>query len=192
MAVLVYAENWDGRFKKLIFELVSYASKLAEMLNTSASVVSIGNVEEGELKKLGDYGARKVLKVEADQFRDLDNQVYTNILSQAAEKEGADVILLPHSNTGKALASRLSVKLKAALGTSLIALPASLDPFTVYKKVFSGKAYASIVLKSDKKVLTLAQNSFELIETDNQATIESFTPEVDKADIKTRVIDRQI
>lgn len=191
MAVLVYAENWDGRFKKLVFELVSYASKVAEMLNTSASVVSIGNVEESELKKLGSYGARKVLKVEGDPFRNLDNQVYTNIISRAAEKEGADVILLPHSNTGKALAPRLSVTLKAALGTSLIALPVSLEPFTVYKKVFSGKAYATIVLKSEKKVLTLAQNSFELIETDNQAVIESFAPGIDEADIKTKVIDRQ-
>ncbi len=191
MAVLVYAENWDGKFKKLIFELVSFGSKLAEMLNTSTSVLSIGNVEESELNKLGNFGARKVLKVEGDPFKNLDNQVYTNLISQAAEKEGADVILLAHNNAGKALAPRLSVKLKAALGTSLIALPSSLEPFTISKKVFSGKAFANIILKSDKKVLTLAQNSFELIETNNQAAIESFTPEIDEKDIKTRVKDRQ-
>jgi electron transfer flavoprotein alpha subunit len=85
----------------------------------------------------------------------------------------------------------LSVKLKAALGSSLIALPSSLEPFTVYKKVFSGKAYANIILKSDKKVLTLAQNSFKLIETDNQASIESFAPEIDETEIKTKVKDTQ-
>jgi len=191
MAVLVYAENWDGKFKKLTFELISYASKIAEMLNTSTSVVSIGKVEESELNKLGNYGALKVLKVEGDQFKNLDNQVYTNIIFQAAQKEEANVILLAHNNTGKALAPRLSVKLKAALGSSLIALPSSLEPFTVYKKVFSGKAYANIILKSDKKVLTLAQNSFKLIETDNQASIESFAPEIDETEIKTKVKDTQ-
>jgi len=191
MAVLVYAENWDGKFKKLTFELISYASKIAEMLNTSTSVVSIGKVDESELNKLGNYGALKVLKVEGDQFKNLDNQVYTNIIFQAAQKEEADVILLAHNNTGKALAPRLSVKLKAALGSSLIALPSSLEPFTVYKKVFSGKAYANIILKSDKKVLTLAQNSFKLIETDNQASIESFAPEIDETEIKTKVKDTQ-
>ncbi len=191
MAVLVYAENWDGKFKKLTFELISYASKIAEMLNTSTSVISIGKVEESELNNLGNYGALKVLKVEGDQFKNLDNQVYTNIIFQAAQKEEANVILLAHNNTGKALAPRLSVKLKAALGSSLIALPSSLEPFTVYKKVFSGKAYANILLKSDKKVLTLAQNSFKLIETDNQASIESFAPEIDKTEIKTKVKDTQ-
>ena len=34
MSVLVYTENWDGKFKKLSFELVSYASGVAKMLNT--------------------------------------------------------------------------------------------------------------------------------------------------------------
>ncbi len=33
MSVLVYTENWEGKFKKLSFELVSYASSVAEMLN---------------------------------------------------------------------------------------------------------------------------------------------------------------
>ena len=30
MSVLVFTENWDGKFKKMSFELVSYASKIAE------------------------------------------------------------------------------------------------------------------------------------------------------------------
>ncbi len=34
MSVLVYTENWDGKFKKLSFELVSYASEIAKMINT--------------------------------------------------------------------------------------------------------------------------------------------------------------
>ena len=41
MAVLVYLENWDGGFKKLSFELVSYASKVAEMLDYQAIALSI-------------------------------------------------------------------------------------------------------------------------------------------------------
>ncbi len=189
MAVLIYVENWDGKFKKLSFELVSYASKIAEMLNTTTSVVSIGNVEENELAKLGNYGASKVLKVEGEKLGSLDNQVFTNIIAQAAEKEGANVILLSHNNSGKALAPRLSVKLKAALGSGLTQLPVSAAPFTVYKKVFTGKAFANVVLKSETKILTLAQNSFELVETGGTVTVEAFTPEM--GEFKTVVKDVQ-
>ena len=63
MSVLVFTENWDGKFKKLSFELVSYASKLAEILNTSAIALTIGTVSDDELKKLGKYGAAKIIKV---------------------------------------------------------------------------------------------------------------------------------
>ena len=51
MSVLVYTENWDGKFKKLTYELVSYAAGIAKMLNTTVTAVSIGNVADDELKK---------------------------------------------------------------------------------------------------------------------------------------------
>jgi len=191
MAVIVFAENWDGKFKKLSFELVSYGSKVAGMLNTSNVVLSIGDVENEELNKLGDYGADKIIKVQHEKLKNLDNKAYTSVIAQVAEKEGASVLLLSHNNTGKALAPRLSVKLKAGLGSALIQLPASVEPFTVCKKVFSGKAFAYITIKSDIKILTLMQNSFESVLSQNNATIESFSPELDVGIIKTEVTDVQ-
>jgi len=187
MSVLVYTENWDGVFKKLSFELVSYAAKVAEMMETSVTAVSIGDVADDELNKLGTYGASKIVKVDGNTT--LDNQVYTSIIAQVAAAESATVVIISHNNTGKAIAPRLSVKLKAAVGAGLIKLPVSTEPFTVSKKVFSGKAFANVVLKTDVKILTLAQNSFELIETGGSATIENFSAEVGEA--KTIVKDVQ-
>jgi electron transfer flavoprotein alpha subunit len=66
MSVLVYTENWDGKFKKLSFELVSYATGVAKMLNTTVTAVSIGKVDESELKKPGDYGANKIISINND------------------------------------------------------------------------------------------------------------------------------
>ncbi|MBA7577505.1 Electron transfer flavoprotein subunit alpha [subsurface metagenome] len=187
MAVLVFTENWDGKFKKLSFELVSYAQKVAEKLNVPVVAISIGEVAEEELKKLGDYGADKVVSITNGYLKTLDNQVYTKVISEVAQKENAKVILLSHNNTGKALAPRLSVKLKAALGSGLTCLPSEVDPFTVYKKVFTGRAFANVELNSDIKVLTLSQNSFKLINSDNKATIEEYSTDIQESDIKTKV-----
>ena len=187
MAVLVFTETWDGKFKKLSFELVSYAQKVAEKLNVPVVAISIGEVAEEELKKLGDYGADKVVSITNGYLKTLDNQVYTKVISEVAQKENAKVILLSHNNTGKALAPRLSVKLKAALGSGLTCLPSEVDPFTVYKKVFTGRAFANVELNSDIKVLTLSQNSFKLISSDNKATIEEYSTDIQESDIKTKV-----
>ena len=57
MSVLAYTENWDGKFRKISNELVSYAHQLAVRMGTNSVVVSIGKVAEEELTKLCHYGA---------------------------------------------------------------------------------------------------------------------------------------
>lgn len=173
MSVLVYTENWDGKFKKLSYELVSYGAGVAKMLNTTVTAVSIGKVEESELKKLGNYGACKVINVTNAELNVLDNQAYAAAIAEVAGKEGAKVVIISNNNTGKAVAPRLAVKLKAGLGAGVSRLPLSIDPFTVYKRAYSGNAYAHMVIKSDVKIITLAQNSFDITETENKAVIEN-------------------
>ena len=191
MSVLVYTENWDGKFKKLSFELVSYASKIAEMTGGSVTALSIGNVDEDELKKLSNYGAVKIISVGEDKAGGLDNQLYTSIIAKAVESCGAQVVLLSHNNSGKAIAPRLSVRLKAGLASGVTALPESSSPFVVLKKVFSGKTFSKVKILSEKVVLTLAQNSYEVIESAGDAAIESFDPGVDVAGAKTTIKDVQ-
>jgi electron transfer flavoprotein alpha subunit len=175
MAVLVYTENWDGRFKKLSFELVTYATKVAEMLNTTTTALSIGKTAAGELEKLGNYGVNKIIDVIAD----------------IAKKEGSTVIVLSNNNVGKALAPRLSVKLNAGIGSGVSKLPLSVNPFVVYKRAYSGNAFANLLIKTDIKIITLAQNSFELIEKINDASIETNAVQIDLSLAKTLVREVQ-
>jgi electron transfer flavoprotein alpha subunit len=191
MSVLVYTQNWDGKFKKSSFELVSYAFKVAEMLKTTVIALSIGTVDESELKKLGNYGAKKILNVKNEFCKVLDNQVYTSIVSKVALKENASVIVISNSNEGKAIAPRLSVSLKAGVGSGVSKLPVNLNPFTVYKRTYSGNAYAHIVIISEIKIITLAQNSFDLHETSNSAVVENLNISVEGSLLKTEVKDIQ-
>ena len=191
MSVLVYTENWDGKFKKLSCELVSYATGVSKMLSTTVTAVSIGKVDETELIKLGNYGANKIISVNNEQLIALDNQAYTSVLSEISQKENAKVIVIANNNTGKAIAPRLSVRLKAGVGSGVSRLPLNLNPFTVYKRTFSGNAFAHVVIKSEVKILTLAQNSFDLIETANSASVENVNVSVDGSLLKTVVKDVQ-
>ena len=187
MSILVYTENWEGKFKKLSFELVSYAKALADKSGTSVNALSIGNVADEELKQLGNYGASKILNVADSRFEALDNKALAAAVANAAETEGAQIIIFAHNNLGKALAPRVTVKLKGGMVSGVTALPESTEPFIVKKKVFTGKAFAGIQINADVKVLSLAQNSFELVETDNNASIETFDAGVDDDVFSTTV-----
>ena len=187
MSVLVYTENWDGKFKKLSFELISYAHEVAKKLNTSVVALSIGNVDDEELKKLGTYGASKVLNVVDDKLKNLDNQAYNAAIAQAVTKEGATVVVFAHNNYGKALAPRLSVKLKAGLVTGVLSVPISTEPFTVTKKAYTSNALANVTIKSPVRILTLLQNTFGIFENPVNTSIEAFSPDLSSAVIKTIV-----
>jgi len=191
MSVLVYTENWDGKFKKLSYELVSYASSVAEILNMKVTALSIGKADEGELKKLGIYGAAKIINVVSQRLTSLDNQAYSKVIADIALKEGSGIIIFSNNMTGKALAPRVSVRLKAGIGSGVSRLPVSLDPFTVYKRAYSGNAFAHVIIKTDIKILTLAQNSFDVVEKPTGAVPESFEIDVEESLIKTTVTDTQ-
>ncbi|MBN1107615.1 MAG: electron transfer flavoprotein subunit alpha/FixB family protein [Bacteroidales bacterium] len=187
MSVLVYTENWDGKFKKLTFELISYAHALAGMMNTSVTALSIGKTDEEELKQLARYGAQKIISAENELLSSLDNQAYTGVIAGIAQSENAEVIILSNNNAGKALAPRLAVRLKAGVGPGVSRLPLNLSPFTVYRRAYSGNAFAHLVIRSDVKIITLAQNSFELTEVNATAAIERVNVAVDPSSVKTTV-----
>ncbi|RLD67950.1 MAG: electron transfer flavoprotein subunit alpha/FixB family protein [Bacteroidetes bacterium] len=191
MSVLVYTENWDGKFKKLSFELLTYGKKVATDLGVALNVLSLGQVADDEIENLKKYGIDKIYTA-IDGFETLDNGVFSAALAQAAEKTAAQVVILAHNNTGKAIAPRLAAKLKAGLVSAAIAVPESYEPFVVAKKVFTGKAIAKVKVNSDIKVLTLSQNSMEIAEAAGAGDVEAISFDLPAAKTKVESVDKVI
>jgi electron transfer flavoprotein alpha subunit len=190
MPVLVYTENAGGKFKKSIFEVVAYAAAIAAALNTTLTAISIGNVDADELAALGKYGAKKVLNVAADKLKSFINQAYASVIAEAAGKEGADIVILSNSFSGRGLAPRLGVKMGAAVADGAVALPNfSGGKFTVKKTAFSGKAFALVELTSVKKVIALTPNSYQVVETGGVAQVEDFSADIKESDFRAIIKD---
>jgi electron transfer flavoprotein alpha subunit len=183
MSVLVYVEQADGKFKKSVFEAVSYAKAIADNQNTKLTAISIGNVAESELKELGKYGASKVLNVAANQLQNFVNQAYASVIAEGAKKEDATIVVLSNSFSGKGLAPRVAVKLKAGLVDGAVELPQFDGGFSVKKTAFSGKAFAITSLTSTNKVIALNPNAFGVKENAVDIAIEAFSPEVKATDL---------
>jgi len=185
MPVLIYTENTGGKFKKSIFEAVSYARAVADKNNTSLTAISIGDVNKDELSALGKYGANKVLNVSGDKLKNFVNQAYASIIAEAAKKEGADIVVLSNTFSGRGLAPRLGVKLEAGVADGVVALPEQDGgKFTVKKTAFSGKAFATVELTSANKVIALIPNSYKVVETGGAAQIEDFNAETKDSDFR--------
>src|ERR1700709_2599651 len=170
MSVLIYAENAGGKFKKSIFEAVSYARAIADQINTTLVAISIGDVAADQLAALAKYGADKVLNVSNTQLKNFVNQAYASVIAAAAKKEGADIVVLSSSFSGRGLAPRIGVKLEAGVADGAVALPEQDGgKFKIKKTAFSGKAFAIVELTSVNKVISLTPNSYKIVEKGSTA-----------------------
>jgi len=189
MSVLVYVEHADGKFKKSVYEAVSYAKAIAEQNNTNLTAISIGDVEEQTLAELGTYGAAKVLSVNTAQLKNFVNKAYASVIAEAASKEGANIVVLSNSFSGKGLAPRIAVKMKAGFVDGAIELP-TVDggSFKVKKTAFSGKAFAVTEITSENKVIALNPNAFGVKEAGTKdVAIEAFSPTENTSDLSAVV-----
>ncbi len=189
MSVLVYLENWDGKFKKVSHELLSYGKSLADKMGVSMFALSLGAVDSNELESLKAFGPEKIF-IATNGFETLDNEVFAAAISQAAEKEDASMVVFSQDNVGNALAGHVAVKLKAGLVSAVSALPVSFDPFIIKKKIYTNKVYGHVKVNTDKKVLSLSKNTYEIIENPGAGEVEELSLDLPVAKTKVESVDK--
>lgn len=177
MNTLVYI-NSSNHLAKSAFEAVTYAKKAG----SSVTVVATGSVDDSTLATLGEYGAQKVLVDRKASTEDA--QQITQLVAKAAETTGADLIIFSHDLVGKAVAPRLSVRLKAGLVAGAVDLPNTSGGFTVKVNVFSGKANGFVSVKTAKKIISLLPNSLQPEKSGVACSVENFDGGVSASAIK--------
>lgn len=187
MSVLVYIESEQGKFKKVAFEVASYAKAVANQLGTTVTAIAM-NVDD--ISPLATYGVDKVLSVTNAELDNFNAKVFSNIIKQAAEKENSKVIVISSSANSKYLAPLLAIELNAGYASNVIEAPSSTSPFTVKRTAFTNKAFEFLQINSDVKIVGVSNNSFGLIESSGSASVESFSPSLQKSDIKVESVDK--
>jgi len=184
MSILIYAESAEGKFKKVAFELASYAKKVAEMMGTSVTAVT---VNAGDVSELSKYGVDKVVKVTNDKLASFNAKAYADVIKQAAQKEGTKVVVLSSTTDSLYLAPLVAVGLNAGYASNVVALPESTSPFTVKRNAFSNKAFNITEVTTDVKVLGIAKNSYGVFESASTLSEEDFTPSLNDADFSVKI-----
>ncbi len=185
MPVLVFIDQSDNTIKKTTPEAISYGVKIAGQLGTTAEGVLLGTISE-DPATLGKYGLKKVHHIADPALNHPDGQVYTQIIADVARSTGANVIVFSNNLHGKAIAPRLSARLKAGLVSGAVALPDTSNGFSVKKNVFSGKAFAHVAINTDIKIIALNPNAFSVAETGGTAEVVNVNMTLPAA--KTKVV----
>jgi electron transfer flavoprotein alpha subunit len=158
MSILVYVENWDGKFRKSTLEAVSYAKQTASIYKTDVKAISFGEIEESELSILGEYGVKKIIsypKILKDDGKSV-------ALSIEKESEGVEMVIFSNTFNAKMIAPRISSKLNAGIITNVISYIEDSSSVCVKKQSFSSKAIETVRLKSKIGILAISPNAFAI------------------------------
>ena len=161
MAVLAYIESNKSKPKKNSFEIISYARGLADQLATELIVLSF-NIDD--TTQLSNYGPDKILNINDNKLSDFNIQKYADIIAQACKSLSIDTIIIGGSADSKYLAPSLSVKTNSSYVSNVVELPSSLDPFTLKRSTYSNKAFSDTIVKNEKKLIGIYNNSFGIVE----------------------------
>ena len=184
MSILIYAESVEGKFKKTTFELASYAKKVAAEAGSTVTAVTI-NAED--TSALGAYGVDKILSVKSDKLKAFNAKAYSDVIKQAAEKEGAKIVILTSTTDSLYVAPLVAAELGAGYASNVVALPESLSPLKVKRTAFSNKAFNITEITTDVKVIAIGKNSFGLKESQAGAATEDFSPSLNDNDFTIKV-----
>jgi len=187
MSILVFAESSEGKFKKSALEVVSYGKELASQMQTNLVVITAFAEDTSELSK---HGAEKILVGKSTNLKTADASIWADFIVAASNQEEASVVVFDSSANGTYVAPIVAAKLQAGFASNVVATPKSITPFTVKRKAFSNKAFNFTEIKTTKKVIGLAKNSFGVKENPTESMVSEFSPELKDGKIKLDTVEK--
>lgn len=183
--LLVFSERDD-----LAYELVSKGREFSAGLNMKLAVALLGEKVGSKADEYFAYGAERVYMVENPALADFHAESFAEALYQIAQKNDAQILLLPSTKRGKELAPRVAQKLGAGCLTDASSVEMKEGNLVVSRYALGGNTVAEELIKTARKVITVMPKTFEL------GVKEAKQGEVVKADLnlkapRTRIAERQ-
>ena len=184
MAVLVYIESEENKFKKTAYEALSYGKALADKMGSKVSGLVINCSDTDGLKK---YGADKIITIDNPDFQKFSSKKYSHAIAEVIKSENSSVVILSSSANSKFIGAHLSGITDAAYVSNVVGIPESISPFVIKRTCFTNKAFSSTEMIDGLKIISVSSNSFGMIENFNDSAVETFNPE--KVDSNQKIIN---
>ena len=161
MAVIVYIESENNKFKKSSYEALCYSRALAD--NTGEKVCGVV-INCSNTKSLNAYGADKIININSSDLSHFSSKKYAHAIAEVMKNENSKIIILNSSPNSKYLGAHLSGITDSPLVSNVVELPESINPFTVKRTCFTNKAFSLTEINSDFKIISITSNSFGIDE----------------------------
>jgi len=190
--IWIVAEQREGELRKVSFELVSEARRLADAMGQPVAAILLGSNIKEKAAELGKYGADKIIVADDDRLAIYTTDAYVSVIAQLAQAQEPAIILLGASVQGKDLSGRLAARLGVGVAQDCVAFSIEDGNLVAKRPIYAGKAYATVTYTdSVPQIATARPNVFELNEPDESRSVEVIDAEfsLDDSQLKTKVAE---
>ncbi len=188
------AEQRNGDIRKVTFEVISEARRLADRTGGQVTSVLAGGPGIGEKAAgLGAYGADRVIVLEDDKLAAYTTDAYCGAIVPVAKEGAPAILLLGASAQGKDLSARLAAALDAGLAMDCVGF--DLDDggnLVATRPIFAGKVMAEVGYQGEGlQMATARPNVLTPAPPDEsrKAEVETKPVSLDAASLKTEVVE---
>jgi electron transfer flavoprotein alpha subunit len=171
--VIAYAEHRQGQTRKVTFELATEARRIADALGGKAYVVVLGSGAEQLAEQLKAY---PVDAIYVDEDRDVDAFLVDPVvdhLEAVAKKVGPSLVLIPNTLSGRDIAGKLLVRLRAGIVADVVDLQVEGDAVVCVSPKLGGAIVTHCaLLPADYGIVTVRPNAFAAAPGGSGAQVE--------------------
>jgi electron transfer flavoprotein alpha subunit len=189
--VWIVAEQRDGAFRKISFELASTARKLADQLGEEVAAILLGSGIEGIAGELGKYGVDKVYVADDALLEPYTTDAHAAAIARLVKENDPSILLLGASAQGKDLSARLAGKLATGMAADCMDVKIVEGKLLATRPMYAGKCYSEVAIDAFPQMATLRPNVFPASENTKTATVVKFEPGLDASQLKTKVLEVQ-
>ncbi len=189
---MTIAEQRDGEFRKISYELVSEGRRMADSLGQGVTALLLGADIKEKASTLGHYGADKVLVADDPRLKTYTTDAYVSVIAELVKAHDPAILLLGASVQGKDLAARLSARLEAGMAQDCTAFSLEGGNLVAIRPIYAGKANAKVTFSDcTPQIATARPNVLTLNEPDTSRSAEIVDAQLtlDDSSLKTKVVD---
>ena len=171
--VLAILEQRDGALRKVSYEIVTGARRLADALGGEVHGLVCAAGPVAGVDAAGRYGADKVITATNAVFGAYAPEGYARTVAERAQAGGYGAVVCAASAQGKDLAPRIAARLGRPLAADITDVSVDGGAVVVTRPVYAGKALLKVKVVSQPAVLSLRPNVFTPVERPKAGTVES-------------------
>ncbi|MFN3533858.1 MAG: electron transfer flavoprotein subunit alpha/FixB family protein, partial [Desulfatiglandales bacterium] len=186
-------EHRDGQIRKITYEILSEAKRLADASSQEMVAIYLGNsLDDATLESLGKYGAEKVICVTDPVLEPYTTDAYTEVLEKLIREREPLVLLMGASTQGKDLSGRIAGRLQVAVAQDCTRFNMDGEKLVAVRPIYAGKAYATVTFENSlPQIATARPNvmSIQVFDENKKASLEKVSLPIDASRLKTKVVE---